>query len=97
MGRRESADWTGTLTLRLGHLDLAEIGLAEMGPDLAGPARSEFARPVDQSGGASLKSVVLFVHCFADVVGGESGEDQSLDGAGEQAQEHGRQRHDQGH
>ena len=90
MGRRESADWTGTLTLRLGHLDLAETSLAEMGPDLAGPARSEFARSVGRSGGASQESVVLFVDRFADVVGGEGGEDQCLDGAGEQAQKHGR-------
>ena len=85
MGRRESADWTGTLTLRLGHLEIIEKG-----PDRAGPARSEFARSVARSGGANKGSVVLFVHRFADVVGGEGGEDQCLDGAGEQAQEHGR-------
>lgn len=85
MGRRESADWTGTLTLRLGHLEIIE-----MGPDRAGPARSEFARSVGRSGGAIQGSVVLFVHRFADVVGGEGGEDQCLDGAGEQAKEHGR-------
>jgi hypothetical protein len=41
--------------------------------------------------------MVLFVHRFSDVVRSKSGEDQSLNGAGEKSQEHGREGYDQRH
>lgn len=37
--------------------------------------------------------VVLLVDGLTDVISGEGGEDQGLDGTGEQPQEHGRQGH----
>jgi hypothetical protein len=65
-----------------------------------GPGSSRTcAQRVCQTGDTrqTIGSVVLFVHRLSDVVGGQSGEDQGLDRAGEQTQEHRRQRHDQGH
>ena len=67
-------------TWRLGHL-LKGKSPWEMGPTIAGPARREVWQT---AGRRSQGLVMLFVHRFADVVSGESSEDQRLDRAGEQ-------------
>ena len=62
----------------------------ETGPDEAGPARRKFARPWGRAG---WRSVMLLVDGLTDVISGEGREDQGLNGAGEQAKEHGWQGH----
>ena len=79
-------------TWRLGHLFKGESPgrRARPLPDLRAESLADRRE-------AGLRSVMLFVNRFADVVSGEGGEDQRLNRTGEQTQEHGRQGHDQRH